>query len=232
MEWRDIKGFEGAYQISEYGVVRSVDREITTKPDRFGRVSNYVKRGKVIADRRHQFGYRVVTLSFNNIQYTKTVHRLVAISFIDNPENLPLVRHVDGNPENNHFKNLIFGTQKDNMANAMNHGTVECGENRYNAILTNDEVVKIRVEKRGGAKNKELSEKYGISEVRVHKIVTGETWTSVGGPIIPGRKSNKLSKCDQNEVVKMRSGGATYAHIADTYSVSVTQVANILRRAS
>jgi hypothetical protein len=86
--FKDIEGFEGLYQISNYGRVYSV------------------KSGKFLKAQKHTNDYRQVNLHKDAKQKTYTIHRLVAQAFIPNPSNLPQINHKDENPSNNHVSNL------------------------------------------------------------------------------------------------------------------------------
>ena len=81
--WKDIKGYEGLYQVSNIGRVRSLKRNNTN--------------GKILKQCINKDGYLRVDLSKNNIKSTKRVHRLVAETFIDNDKNLPVINHKDEN---------------------------------------------------------------------------------------------------------------------------------------
>jgi endogenous inhibitor of DNA gyrase (YacG/DUF329 family) len=78
-------------------------------------------------------GYRAVTLMNNGIQYNKTIHRLVAKTFIPNPENKPEVNHIDGNTINNHFTNLEWTTRSENQQHAYDTGLqpLQLGEDNH-----------------------------------------------------------------------------------------------------
>ena len=99
--WKDIKDYEGLYQVSNLGRVK----RITT--------------GRVLKPLKHANGYLMVKLSKNSIVYTKTVHRLVAEAFIPNPEHKSEINHIDENKTNNTVSNLEWMTRKENI----NHGT-------------------------------------------------------------------------------------------------------------
>ena len=99
--WKDIKDYEGLYQVSNLGRVK----RITT--------------GRVLKPLKHANGYLMVKLSKNSIVYTKTVHRLVAEAFIPNPEHKSEINHIDENKTNNSLDNLEWMTRKENI----NHGT-------------------------------------------------------------------------------------------------------------
>ena len=99
--WKDVKGFEGIYQVSNLGRVKSVRRNIILK--------NRIARN----------GYKRVLLCTNNIPKNYYIHRLVATAFISNPNNYPIVNHKDENPQNNSVGNLEWCTQEYNV----NYGT-------------------------------------------------------------------------------------------------------------
>ena len=103
--WKDIVGFEGLYQVSSLGRVKS-----------FGEG----KKERILAQRqggkgyKENKGYYYVTLSKENKIYKKAVHRLVAIAFVPNPENKKEVCHKDENKHNNNVDNLVWGTHQEN----------------------------------------------------------------------------------------------------------------------
>ena len=99
--WKDVKGYEGVYQVSNFGRVKRV----TT--------------GRILKGGKDKYGYLIVNLYKNSVGSIKTIHRLVAEAFIPNPENKPQVNHVDENKTNNSLDNLEWMTAKENT----NHGT-------------------------------------------------------------------------------------------------------------
>lgn len=102
--WKDMKGWEGLYQISNIGRVRSLDREVTSG---FGSVR--MSRGQMIIPNVKK-GYDTVGLCRNGSREWFLVHRLVALTFIPNPNNYPVVHHIDENKSNNHITNLEWCT--------------------------------------------------------------------------------------------------------------------------
>lgn len=102
-EWRDIPNYEGLYQVSSLGKVKSLR-------DRYGN-----PREKMLKFERNRGGYLLTFLCKNGKKKTFSVHRLVANAFIDNPSNLPQVNHKDENKENNQASNLEWCTQKYNL---------------------------------------------------------------------------------------------------------------------
>ena len=105
-EWRDIKGYEGLYQVSNTGKVKSL---------------NYSKTGKegILKSCKNSAGYLILELFKNGIGKCHAIHRLVAEAFIPNIDNLPCINHKDENKENNYVENLEWITYKENA----NHGT-------------------------------------------------------------------------------------------------------------
>ena len=106
--WKDIEGYEGLYQVSNKGRVRSVARVVTWKNQS---VKTYKSR---IMKSREKFGYCYISLykDFKSKEYR--MHRLVAEAFIPNPNNLPEVNHIDENKLNNEIENLEWCTRQYN----------------------------------------------------------------------------------------------------------------------
>ena len=113
--WKDIdwiEGFEGLYQVSNLGRVKSLDRIITFKD---GRIRKF--KGKILKQNHDKDGYLMVSLVKNgNYKYVK-VHRLVGQAFIKNIYNKPYIDHIDTDKTNNVFYNLRWVTQKENVNN-------------------------------------------------------------------------------------------------------------------
>jgi hypothetical protein len=112
-QWRSIPGYEGWYEVSDYGRVRSVER--TT---RHGRVrKRHVLRASVM------LGYLKVDLSRDNKHRTRTVHQLVLEAFVGPGDGRrKQARHINGNRQDNRLENLCWGSAKENAADRARHG--------------------------------------------------------------------------------------------------------------
>jgi hypothetical protein len=104
-EWKDIAGYEGIYQVSNTGRVRSLDRKIMHSDGK-----PYTVKGRILKLFTNRYKYLCADLSVDNKKLSARAHRLVAAAFIDNPYNLPCVNHKDENKANNTVDNLEWCT--------------------------------------------------------------------------------------------------------------------------
>ena len=115
--WKPIKDYEGIYEVSNYGRVKSLERVIYNSGTKNGL---YTIHEKIIKQRinKKRYGYCELSLHKNGKEKRFKVHRLIAEAFIPNPNKLPEVNHIDGNKENNHASNLEWCTSKENKEHA------------------------------------------------------------------------------------------------------------------
>lgn len=126
-----LKGFEGSYEITKNGVIRSIDRVITMK--------NGVKKslkGKVLITKPNNKGYIKVALGI--VDKRMFLHRLLAFTFLPNPHNYPIINHIDNNPLNNELSNLEWCNQSHNMRHK-----IKSGYKNPNRKLTEEAVIDI-----------------------------------------------------------------------------------------
>lgn len=128
--WKDVIGYEELYQVSNLGKVRS-----------FPRKGTHTKKINLLKPSKNKKGYLQVSLSKNKNRKTISIHRLVAQTFIDNPNNLPQVNHIDGNKLNNCVDNLEWCTNEYNMKESIKLGlrknSYKYGKNHCRSVVVN-----------------------------------------------------------------------------------------------
>lgn len=163
---RQIEGFSG-YLVSTEGDVYSLKRNNKIK----------LKPGKNCK------GYLYVNLCENGKYKSKTIHKLVAKAFIDNPNNLPCVNHIDGIKTNNNRNNLEWCTVRDNSKHAFRLGLIKSlkfGEEHRFSKLKIEDIVEIRRKYESGKITMRLlSKEYGVSLGNIKLIIHRKTWKSV-----------------------------------------------------
>lgn len=110
--WKDIKNYEGIYQVDENGDVKSCERDVPGK---------HIKE-KIIQGGHYSNTYRFVCLRKDGKSRNLLVHRLVAQAFLPNPNNYPYINHKDGNKLNNNVNNLEWCTAQQNLHHAVENG--------------------------------------------------------------------------------------------------------------
>jgi len=110
--WKDVKGYEGIYQVSNLSNVKRVGS--------FRGVNKAYLNGYNLTPMDNGKGYFRIKLTVNNKAKRVMLHRIVAEAFVFNEFNKPVVNHLDGNKKNNHYSNLEWCTQKENVAHYLN----------------------------------------------------------------------------------------------------------------
>ncbi len=172
--WRSIKGYEGYYEVSNFGQVRSLDRTLERKNQ-----STIFCKGKILKLHINKQGYYYTDLKKNGKRKKERINRLVAIAFIPNPKNKPQVNHINGIKTDNRAENLEWNTPKENISHAYDNGLRKTGEKHHNAKLTNEQVREIRKSYVYGSKEFSqyaLAKKYGVSQDIIKKIVHNKSY--------------------------------------------------------
>lgn len=162
--WKDIKGYEGLYQVSNLGNIKNV------------------KRNKPVRHSVHKrTNYCHLTLRENKKMVNHSVHRLVAAAFIPNPDNLPQVNHIDGNKQNNNLPNLEWCTTSYNQKHSFKLGLSKNkkGSESHNAKPIVMKTLDGRELKRFGAAV-EAAKETGINVHCINKNLKGHHKTAYG----------------------------------------------------
>ncbi len=173
--WRPVVGFEGYYDVSETGFMRSVTRRITSSD---GRV--WVQVGKEFKQQTNRNGYKFVKMCRAGKYTTREVHVLVAAAFIGGRPIGQDIRHENGNPSDNRAVNLEYGTRKQNMSDARRHGTMARGETCGHNKLTDCQVRYARDHYQFGVTSyQDLADRFGVHLETVRLAVKRRTWAHV-----------------------------------------------------
>jgi len=178
-EWRPVTGYEGLYEVSDRGRVRSCGW-VSQSRNRHGEIRRTIK-PTILKPMPHvSWGHLRVGLRKDGKRSRFMVHRLVALAFLPPaPANKPLVLHRDGNPANNHKSNLYWGDNKDNTQDAIAHGTLPRGEQASQSKLTEDQVRAIRARRQSGATLRALANEYGVTHRAIRLCALRQSWTHV-----------------------------------------------------
>lgn len=176
--WKDIIGYEGYYQVSNRGSVRSLDREV---PLVSATTSPYLKKrkGKKLSLCPTANGYYTVGLYKNNKGVHHSVHRLVAKHFLS--ETAETVNHKNGDKTNNCVENLEWCSQRENTIHRSKVLGKARGQKQHLSKLTEGQVLEVSSRLRVGESVRGLAREYGVSASSIHSIKTGESWSWLTG---------------------------------------------------
>lgn len=179
-EWKDIKGYEGLYQASKHGRVKSLDRVDSR---------GHKRKEKIITLCVDKDGYMNVNLSKNGKMKSFRVHRLVLSAFVGVcPERMQGC-HNDGNPANNRLENLRWGTHKENISDKKLHGTEQYGEKHGRTKLKNQQVqYEILPLLKMGLPHRKIADMFGVTVQIIGDIATGKRWSSITGLVYNPRR--------------------------------------------
>lgn len=164
--WKDIPGYEGLYQVSNLGNIKSLDRYV------FGIYKDRFIRGKIKKLTINKKGYLKITLFKNGKGNTREVHRIIAEAFIPNIENKSQVNHIDGNKQNNNVENLEWVTPREN-----NIHSIEVLEHCKKAVIQFDLNGKFV---NGYMSIKEAAEKNNLKPCSISNCINGRKKTAGG----------------------------------------------------
>lgn len=180
-QWKDIKQYEGIYQISNYGKVKSLTRIVMRKNG-----ARYIKE-RMLKLQTIKTGYHYIALHKNNKIINMYVHRLVALYFLNNPNNYLQVNHKDGNKTNNYMDNLEWVTCSENHKHAYAIGLKKSskgksytkGEDIFQSKLTETDVREILDLLQTNIIQQKIAQQYGISQAQVSHIKNNQAWKHI-----------------------------------------------------
>lgn len=175
--WKPVKGYEGVYEISDSGEVRSVDRHVTCSNGAI-----YKRKGKLLkqsvtigrGSKDHKCGYSVVNLRMPGHAKVWPVHKLVALAFIPNELGLPTINHKDGNKQNNAVANLEWVSFRDNNVHALKCGLRSPRGNKIAQFTKDGQFVAEY------ASMMDAERRTGVTHMNISQCLSGRT-NSAGG---------------------------------------------------
>lgn len=171
--WKDVRGYEGIYQVSNLGRIRS-----------WWCVNGHrriLSRSHIVPGHNDWKGYVKVWLSDGVSRCNVCIHRLVAQAFIPNPLLKPQINHLDGVKAHNAASNLEWATNQENVLHAYSTGLARGRKGGANgrAKLTDDDIREIRSLLAQGVSQHRLAAQFGVSRPSIGSIRSGETWSHV-----------------------------------------------------
>lgn len=160
-EWRAVGGYEGLYEVSDEGEVRSIYRGLNT--------------GRVLKPSVRAYGRRYVALCKEGKVKNFSIARVVLAAFVG-PANGRLALHNNDNPADDRLENLRYGTNQDNMTDKVLHGHSLKGHRHPKARLTEEEVRDVRKMLSCGLHPKDIAKQYGVSPETILGIKHRRNW--------------------------------------------------------
>ncbi len=172
MKWKDVPGWEGSYQVSDTGLVKSLDRTVVRRNG-----SPMPIKGKLRSAPVGKRGYPVVSLNRVGRKLSlRPVHALVTEAFLGAKPSGQEVCHWNGDKTDNRISNLRYGSASENQKDRVRHGTSNRGERCGSAKVDRKIVAKIRLMHESGMTHRVIAERVGLSRRHVGDIVNRRRW--------------------------------------------------------
>lgn len=171
-EWRDVVGFEDAYQVSAYGQIKA-KQKIT-----WNGKCDATRKEKILKLYKQKNGYMMINLKRNGKIKHALIHRIVADAWIPNTTNKPTVNHIDGDKANNTVSNLEWCTHSEQNIHASKLGLKKfTGENHSRHKLKESQVIMIRYLNQNGLKINHND--YGVSKITIKDVINRKSWKHI-----------------------------------------------------
>ena len=167
-EWRDVPGYEGKYQVSNKGRVRSLDRWVKN-----GKKSKRFHRGGILKHSLSTVGYPYISLTEGR---KTSIHRLVLEVFVGPCPKGMETRHLNGIRTDNRLENLCWGTNMENHQDKIRHGNSIRGEKSWSSKLTETDILEIRNMLKQGIVHRVIAEQYGVGRRTIGDIANNACW--------------------------------------------------------
>lgn len=172
-QWLPVMGFEGSYEISDLGRVKSLKRIAKHNYGGFREVPE-----KILSQGNKR--YCRVVFSVEAKHFTFLVHRLVGINFIPNPENKATINHKKGNRKDNRKISLEWNTIKENANHSYDTGLSKThSEKHHSAKLKNSDIPNIIEKCKNGFKQCDVAKMYNVSDSTISAIITKRKWNRI-----------------------------------------------------
>ena len=212
--WLPVVGWEGYYEVSNLGRVRTVAGNFMQSRKGYDDYQR-TRFEKILSATSDKCGYQMVSLSRFGNGTTTRVHTLVLEAFVGPKSEGMECRHLDGDPANNRLENLAWGTPSENQSDKIQHGTTNRGAKAAGSILCERDVLAIRRRAASGENRKALADEFGVAERTVSAVVTRQTWAWLeecedcgGSGRLPRITADGPDTCKCSE----ESGGRCHGH--------------------
>lgn len=177
-KWVDIIGYEGIYQVSNFGRIKSLKRTFIKRKKGGGEMPVSMPES-IRSKRLTSNGYIKIALWYNGKVKHYLVHRLVAFYFVPNPNKYKQVLHLDNNPSNARWDNLKWGTQKMNIQQAVTEGRWHIGSKNNKTKLKESDIPKIRKLVSEKVPSRVIGEKFNVGHSAILSIKNNKTWSHI-----------------------------------------------------
>ena len=155
--WKDIKGYNGVYKVSNYGSVVS-----------YANKTPRTLNGHVLPN-----GYKIIIINYKGRKRKFFLHNLVATYFIDNPNNHSHICHIDSDKLNNHYTNLRWCSAEESKTHTVDVSGVKRGSDANRSKLSEEDVIYIY---NSDETQRELAKKFNVARSTIHFIKNGDIW--------------------------------------------------------